>query len=148
MVLLNKKGQSEVIGLVIIVLILIVVGLIFLKFYLSNGNSLNKESISNIKANNLVNAIRSVSICNNNMADAIIACCDQKEFCGKDACQFINEEINVILEKSLEERVYFEAKQQNNLCLSINNDCQGISSTENLIRNQDGDAKIRVKICY
>ena len=146
MVLL-KKGQSEVIGLVIIVLILIVVGLIFLKFYLSKGNS-NKESISNIKANNLVNAIKSVSICNNNMADAIIACCTKKEFCGKDACQLINEEINDILEKSLEEIVYFEAKQQNNLCLSINNDCQGISSTENLIRNQDGDAKIRVKICY
>lgn len=147
MVLLNKKGQSEVIGLVVIVLILIVVGLIFLRFYLTNESN-NKESVSNIKANNLVSAIKQASVCNGDMVDVIVSCCSNKEFCGRDSCQLANDEIRKITEKSLEERVYFEAKQENSLCFSINEDCQGISSTENLIRNEEDEAKIRVKICY
>ena len=147
MVLLKNKGQSEVIGLVIIVLILIIVGLIFLKFYLNKEKG-NNDSFSNVKANNLVNAIKLVSICNDNMADAIIACCNQKEFCGRDSCEIVEESIREIIDSSLEEDVYFEAKQQDDLCLSINEDCSGITSTENFIRNQDGEAKISVKMCY
>lgn len=147
MVLLKNKGQSEIIGLVIIVLILIIVGLIFLKFYLNKGKG-NNDSFSNVKANNLVNAIKLVTICNDNMVDAIIACCNQKEFCRRDSCELVEESIREIIESSLEEDVYFEAKQQDNLCLSINEDCSGITSTENFIRNQDGEAKISVKMCY
>ena len=145
------------VGLVIIVLILIVVGLLFLRFSLDSKDNLSDKSVLSVKANNLINAIRLTSICNRQMYDAIIACCNGLEFCSRDACQLANEEINKIINKSLEEYVYFEEldddnldieeENQNTLCFSINSECQGISSTSNFIRNNEGEAQINLKIC-
>ena len=100
-----------------------------------------------VKANNLVNAIRLSSICNRHMYDAIIACCNGLDFCSRDACQLASEEVNKIIDKSLEEYVYFEAENQDSLCFSINSECQGISSTSNFVRNNEGEAQINLKIC-
>ena len=135
------------IGLVVIVLILVIIGLIFLKFYLSSHTGLDSSSVFSIKANNLANAIKFASVCNGDLSDAVIACCNQKIFCNQNACEFSNNEIKKIIDKSIEEEVYFEAKSQDSLCFSINKECTGISSTQNLIRNQDGESKISLKIC-
>ena len=117
------------VGLVIIVLILIVVGLLFLRFSLESKDNYTDKSMLSVKANNLINAIRLASVCNRHMYDAIIACCNGLEFCSRDACQLASEEISKIINKSLEEYVYFEAENKGNLCFSINSECQGISST-------------------
>ena len=145
--LIRKNGQSEMVGLVIIVLILIVVGLLFLRFSLESKDKYSDKSMLSVKANNLINAIRLASVCNRHMYDAIIACCNGLEFCSRDACQLASEEISKIINKSLEEYVYFEAENKGNLCFSINSECQGISSTSNFVRNNEGEAQINLKIC-
>ena len=143
-----KKGQTEIIGLVVIVLIIIFVALFFLRFYLSSSN-LDTKSVNSIKANNLINAIRLASVCNGNIGDAIISCCNNDDFCGQDACNFVNQEIGKIIKNSLDpkEQIFIEAKQNQEVCLVINNDCEGISSTANFIRNSEGEAEIDLKFC-
>lgn len=141
-----KKGQTEIVGLVIVVIILVILALIFLKFYIT-GNGDKDSSVKSVQANNLVNAIKMVTMCNQNIGDAIIACCNNNDFCGGDACRLSIEEIKKIMDSSSEEIIYFEAKDNDDLCLSVNNDCNGVSSSINFIRNNDGEAQIQVKIC-
>ena len=74
-----KKGQTEIVGLVIVVIILVILALIFLKFYIT-GNGDKDSSVKSVQANNLVNAIKMVTMCNQNIGDAIIACCNNNDF--------------------------------------------------------------------
>ena len=53
----NKRGQVEILGLAILVILLVVILVIALKFSFTSDNSANNELRSGLIANNLLNAI-------------------------------------------------------------------------------------------
>jgi hypothetical protein len=126
--MVSIKAQIETMGLLIIVVIIVLVFLFVLAFMRSSDVEDNNDFYS-LKANNLMNAIKKVSVCNENMEDAIKACCDGYDFCGEDACDFVEENINIIIGSSIEENYYFEAKKDENVCISLGNCEFGVSSS-------------------
>src|SRR3989344_6699836 len=70
-----KKGQIEMMGLLIIVILLIVVALLFLFLNFNKSeDKLGKFDV--LKANNLMNALDKVSLNNGNGGDLIKECCE------------------------------------------------------------------------
>jgi len=68
-----KKGQIEAVGLVVIVVLLVLLGLFFLKY--SGKGDVDEDRFLTIKANNFLNALRQVSIGGSSFEDLAIECC-------------------------------------------------------------------------
>ena len=54
---MNKKGQAEILGLAILVILLVVILVIALKFSFSSSDNSNNEVRNSLIANNLLNSI-------------------------------------------------------------------------------------------
>lgn len=92
-----KKAQTEMIGLVIIVVLLLIAGLFYIRFAFS-AKPQQDTSLELQKAFFIANALSKVEICNGNGLQEIIAYCDLgEEVCGKNACSLIKQEIPKII---------------------------------------------------
>ena len=85
------KGQAEVVGLMVIVIILIVIGVIYLRFVFIKEKSAYPEIRTNIEVNNLLRALVKLKIGNLTMVDALYNCYRNTE------CNIIENEIKNIL---------------------------------------------------
>ncbi len=144
------KGQIETLGLLVIVILLVFIGIFALKFMSFDDRKVVDESFYSVKANNLLNAIQKATVCDINMEKAIIACFEENSFCGRaDVCTFVEEEINKIIDESLEEKVSFiaEDSQYGNIGVEIVNCNNGISSVSSFIRSGYGVYELRVVLC-
>ncbi len=139
-----KKAQTETMGLAIIVVLLLVIGLIALRFMIQSTPVVSQDSYLSSKANNLANAIIKANVCTGTFEQAIIACCNNELFCNIDACSLVQSEINN-LSINVNEQITSEAfDASGRLCFSIGNCEQGINSgTYNL----DNGITFDVKIC-
>ncbi len=148
-----RKGQIEIVGLVIIVIILIFGALIFLRLYFASSSSSGDDNLILLqKANNLVNSIKGVEVCNSNMAQAIIACCNSEVFCGKEACNFVLDETAKIVNLTLPgEKVNMEIKDRDGkTCLSYaRGRCTGgfVAATPSPIKGSRGEVEIYLNLC-
>jgi hypothetical protein len=70
-----RRGQVETIGLVIIVILIVMIGLFFLVFSLGGDENGTEDVFLSMKANNLVNSLRSMSIGNDDFGSKVIDCC-------------------------------------------------------------------------
>ena len=148
--MVHMKGQIETLGLLVIVILLVFIGIFALKFMAFDNKKVVDESFYSVKANNLLNAIQKASICDENMEKAIVACFEENSFCGRtDVCSFVEEEINKIIDESLEEDISFTAKdsQYGNIGIEIVNCNAGISSVSSFIRSGYGVYELSLKIC-
>jgi hypothetical protein len=58
----HKRSQTEVIGLLVIVILLVVIALIYIRFSIATGTELPSTLRSNIKVTNLLQALMNVDI--------------------------------------------------------------------------------------
>lgn len=142
-----KKGQGEVVGLVIVVILIVVIGVFAMRFYISSSGQEERTEFYSVKANNLVNAIRLASVCDDDkMENAILACCNNEDFCDRSSrqnCDFIVGEIEEILGDSLEEDAVLEVKD----CFFVG-DCDfGIASSTFVISSSQGSYEMLAKVC-
>ena len=70
-----KRGQVETMGLVIIVILIIMIGLFFLIFSIRGGEEGHEDLFLSMKANNLVNSLKSMDIGESNFGSKVIDCC-------------------------------------------------------------------------
>ena len=80
-----KKGQLEMIGLMIIVIILVLGGLFYLRFALTPEE---KKEDTSVQAYNLMNAVLNVYICGNTSLRSAIVSCDLGESICDNDCDF------------------------------------------------------------
>ena len=139
-----RKGQGEIFGLMIVVIMIVIIGVIAMRFYINDSASEERDEFYSIKANNLVNAIRLTSVCDGEkMEDAIKICCSGGDFCGQRNCDFIVGEIEKILDDSVEEDAVFEVKD----CFSVG-DCDfGIASSTFVINSGGERYEMLAKVC-
>ena len=141
-----RRGQIEMIGLMVIVLILIIVALFFLRFSL-RSDSFEDDTLLSLKANNLVNAIKKVTDCGKPFEEAIIACCQEENFCGNPSCEHVTDTINSIT-SNMEEKVSFSATLNGESCGFIIQECQkGVTSTVNILNADAGQVEIKTVLC-
>src|SRR3989344_4096935 len=123
------KGQIDMIGITIVLLLIIIIGIIALRFSITKVESNQDNTLNSIKANNLVNAIVKASSCNSNLKEAMKNCCENKDFCGQNACDFLEKEAKLIFDKSISSEYLLEIKNRDKSCFKFGNCEQGISSS-------------------
>lgn len=138
-----SKAQTETMGLAIIVVLLLVIGLIALKFMIQGTPIVSQDSYLSSKANNLANSIIKANVCTGNFEQAIVACCNNEAFCNIDACSLVQSELNN-LSINVNEKITSEAfDASGRLCFSVGTCQQGINSgTYNLENGVTFDVKI------
>lgn len=108
---LLKKGQIEIIGLVIIVLLILFIVIFALSFYLSKQEpaTLTFKALE-IKANNLRNAVLKTTLCSGTtIKDEIESCYYGESICFTD-CNIIKQKIKNLIDYSIEENYNFTVK--------------------------------------
>lgn len=143
------KGQIEIVGLVVIVLLITVGGVIFFRLY-----SLSSDGESGIRdsneVNNMRNALLKTTICEISVKDAIEECYNRGVLCGENACEYTKEKIQEILDASLFERDDFKlvVKVDNNLLFELGG-CgrEGVSASKAPIIKKGVFYDIDYKMC-
>jgi hypothetical protein len=138
-----KKGQTETMGLMVIVILLVFVALIALSFMIKPSSN-NQDSFLSNKANNMANSIKNANLCSGTFEEAIVACCKKENFCETESCELVSEQIGNISEQS-DEQVYVEAKDYNgDLCFSVGTCENGVSSSSYVF---DDSISFKVFVC-
>lgn len=138
------KGQSEMMGLMIIVILIIFIGLVFLRFSFSERNSL-PELRENIQASNLLSSIIKYDTQEGSIKDLIVRCVRNKE------CGTLEGEVKEIMKNSLDTRTKYEfsviAKDEGDKeALRMGSCNQGIASNTQV--SQEGlYIEVRLKLC-
>jgi len=98
-----KRGQIEAVGLVVIIVLLVLLGLFFIKY--SGKGDVNEDRFLTIRANNFLNALRQVSIGGSSFEDLAIECC-----AGGSSCSQIESSMLANGDSYLDEDFYFELR--------------------------------------
>jgi len=126
-----KKGQMEMIGLVIVVVLIIIGGLFYITFSLKGKDNTKEQDqhLQSITANNLVNALIKIRICENKSVGQAIALCDVNEqLCGENACDFVKKEVEGIISSVTDKNYLFFVNKGENELFNVGNCSYGISS--------------------
>lgn len=97
-----RKSQTEMMGLVILVLLIVIGAMFYVKFGLMSNKPEPDTSLAVQRAIFVAGAVARVDVCKNITLQQAIAYCDIKgQACGKDACVYIKEEVPKIIAAAL-----------------------------------------------
>ena len=97
-----RRGQTEVVGLIVIVLLLLIVGVIFIRFSLLEKPDVYSDLRTNIQASNLLNAIMKADSEMGRLSNVMAGCREKKE----DG-RYFEGEVKQIIRGSLDIRTDF-----------------------------------------
>ena len=141
---MSKKGQTEMIGLVIIMLLLLAIGIVFIKFSVSGKDDNLYELRTNIETANLLKAMLKVDADGMNIGDMIIECENDNAKCNKPR-QIINDIMNKALKPGSSYK--FIASAENRDFLDLGScETEGIFSSQPYVR-QGVYVDNKLKIC-
>ena len=141
-----KKGQAELVGLVVIVMILIFALLFYIRF--SGGD--NDDSIqvrTNTRVNNMLNALLLVNVDDRQMKDALI------EDCGLDydasKCSLWRDRVEFYMGEMNESREDYSLEFEGFSADLVNfNNCEsGISANPARFRKSGFSYAVKLKLC-
>lgn len=152
-----KKGQMEMVGLAVIVIILIIAFVLFLT--LNRGQDTSSiTSRESLYANNLLNAIMLYSYYDESIFESLIKCDDYSNQVGRNDdvrkyCDDIKNEIEtrimpLVLKNNQDYGINFDGE-----CGRIENINEGICGDEYItaspyyIRTKTGTCEVRLKLC-
>ncbi len=136
-----NKGQTEIIGLIVIVILLILGGLIYLR--LQTGNSRDYGELrTNVKAANLLQAMTLITLEGKQLKDHLVICKQTGD------CSILERELPKIIERSLQSNQDYllVIMQGQDELLRLGNCTTGIASTFPVIR-QGISFDMQLKIC-
>ena len=144
-----KRGQSEIIGLVIVVLILVFALIFFVKIKGSDDDNESKLIRFNLRANSALNALMKVNVDTKNQMKDIIQECVDKDDLGSDECVYAKSRSKYYLEDEIgfDENEYslIVGMSGGNDLFSLGADCRSsISASPFILRN---GGKVEFKIC-
>lgn len=136
-----RKGQIEIMGLVIIVILLVMTAIFALTFIIKPKQT--NDDILKLKANSLRSSILKTELCSHvSVKDEIENCIDGFNECIE--CSSLHLEIEKIIKGSLEnERYSFTVLSNNGEFIKIGNCLNGITSVDQSLKN----GKASVMVC-
>ncbi|MBI2105664.1 hypothetical protein HYT56_02385 [Candidatus Woesearchaeota archaeon] len=141
-----KKGQAEIIGLVVVVLLLVFALIFFIKIRSGNDDNETKLIRANFKVNSALNALMKVSIGNEQMKDLIDECVLGFNACDDDlknnlTYYFEDPEKGLFKDKKYQ----FIISRYNDDLISLGDGCkENITASPFVVRNS---GKVELKIC-
>ena len=142
---MNRKGQMEIIGFMVIILLLFF-GLILYFQFVGNdsGSDFIKEAEQNLEISNMMSSIRLYTVCDDTKLGDVIKSCTEDGFeCGQDACDIVEEEIPQI--------VSLYGWDNNTYMFHIGDDLYSPSECKGNTLVDDyntGGIKVRLTYCY
>lgn len=98
----DRKAQTEIMGLVILVVLLVIGMLFYVKFALMTEKPSGDNSLELQRAVFIAGALAKVSICENISLQEAIGYCDNGEnICGEKACDIIQKQVPIIVKSAL-----------------------------------------------
>ena len=95
----------------------------------------------------MINTLKQVSVCDRDFEQAMIACCESNVYCNENACDFVNEFVTSIMNKTVEQNYYFELKNNDQMCTFVGSSCNGISSSTIFLRSETGVYSSKIVLC-
>lgn len=93
-----KRGQIEILGFVVIVLLLFVSLVLYFQFSSKGDTGTVQEAEQNLEVSNLLTAIRYATVCEDtSLGDAILTCADNGFACGGDACDLVTTNVPALV---------------------------------------------------
>lgn len=136
-----KKAQTEIIGLVVIVILLTLLAVIFIKFALKEQPSTSAILRTSTKADNLLNSIIRTSTPNGKLLDLVVDSHIKGDF------TYLNQEITKVLTKTLSHKQYsFKIFIDQQPVLEIGTCKTGIASNKPY-KYEDYSLKFSLVIC-
>ena len=97
-----KKGQIEMMGLVIVVILLSIGLLLYVKLVVFREDTQKQDiAVQNAYINNLMGAIFNIKVCEANpvkVEEGIVNCFNEGQICGEEACRYIKKQIKAIVQ--------------------------------------------------
>ena len=93
-----KKGQMEILGFMVIILLIIAIILFYIKFIPDSSIQLTQETVLDLEVSNMLSTIRLQTICQDTqMNDLIKACIENSFVCDRtDTCDYMIEQVQLI----------------------------------------------------
>ena len=90
-----KKGQADIIGLLVIVILLVVIGGLYISFSSRPESTATRATLTSVQLNSFMESIRDYSVCpGQGLEKAAKPCLNgNTEFCGGKACDIIEKEM-------------------------------------------------------
>ncbi len=161
---MHKRGQIEMIGLVIVVILLAIGLLLYFKFGILRGNSDTGEdpTLEIAYVNNLMGAVLNMEICENersinSIEGAVISCFEESSFGGDEmlcngltSCGYSEFEIKKIIDelKLKKFRKFSLSVENNDKSANIINDCEtGIVGRTRVITPEREAYTVKFTVC-
>ncbi len=137
------KGQTETMGLMIIVVLLLFLGIIFLSFALREKPDLTSEVRESVQATSLLTAMLQTTIDNKQLKEQFFDCYISKEYCSTLANKTAS-----ILDLAVQQgqRYNFTLSTEDKNLFSIGTCSKGAISVTT-VRRADTDFKIELRLC-
>jgi flagellin-like protein len=145
-----RKGQIEIIGLLIVVVLIVIGALFYVKFaLLTPDDDFQKLHSDSIDSNNLINAILNVKVCENTIKikDGIVACANNEVICDQDACGLVEEGINTIFETIGDKKRSFVVLEGEKVFLELGECEYGVASGKYPIRGDYSSYDVQLRVC-
>ena len=152
-----KKGQIEIIGLVIVVILIVIGLLLYVKFGILRKQETKKDSSLELAyVNNLMISIFNLKVCEENpmkIEDVLVKCFDSSdsEICGnRRTCDYAKEEIEKIMagfsfKDYRKTSIFIEKGEQ---VVGITNDCEfGVNSYTTIVTADNEYYTENFKVC-
>jgi len=95
---MNKRGQTEIIGFMIIILLLFFSLIFYFRFAGDSGSELIAEAEQNLEVSNLLSAMKLYTVCEGtSLGDAVKTCTGGGFACGEDACALVRRDVPALV---------------------------------------------------
>ena len=148
----TMKGQTEMIGLVIVVVILLVGALFYVGFCMGNKIPQKNVALEVSYVSNLLYSIVNVQVCDGKSSfdESLIACYKQQDFCDKEACGYVTGELKKIMDsvEYKEPKKYSIWIESDGNIKSLVNNCKSGTKTDiRLSRDNDQVYEVSLQLC-
>lgn len=97
-----RRGQIEMIGLVVVVILLSIGLLLYVKLSVFRDDSGGKDSaLEHAYLTNLMSSVFNINVCDEDpvkIEEAVVYCFEGDRICGEEACTYVEGQINTIIE--------------------------------------------------
>lgn len=103
-----RKGQTEIMGLMVIFILFIFLGLIYLKFSGGTKEEPMATSRLNLEGANMISAMMSYTICDENSFRDVLKTCVEgnQQVCGASSCEVIKSTAEAIVKAVMGNQTY------------------------------------------
>jgi len=122
-----RRGQVEAMGLVIIVILIVMIGLFFLIFSINGGEESHEDLFLSMKANNLVNSLKSMDMGDSNFGSKIIDCCAGNLMAQEEVMGAV-----MVARGMIDEKIAFEVECAYGDCPGFS-ECSGGITSERIV---------------